>query len=228
MKRIGFIPLRKGSKGIKFKNRRYVGGLPLYEWALKAANNSNLDLVYVYTDDEQIRSQVNKHYDPNRVIAIPRPASTASDEASTESAMIAFAEEIGWKSFDEIYLIQATNPLVRSQDINNCIETLERLKGINSVLTVVKQHRFLWIIDESPETLAHAVNYDPKNRPRRQELDSDGALFVENGSIYGTKSEALFESGCRVSEPIALVKMSKESYFEIDTLEDLEILEKLL
>ena len=51
MKKIGFIPLRKGSKGIPNKNKRKMVGRPLFTWVLGEAVFSELDEVYVYTDD---------------------------------------------------------------------------------------------------------------------------------------------------------------------------------
>ena len=43
MKKIGFIPLRKGSKGIVGKNKRKMVGRPLYTWVLGEAIHSDLD-----------------------------------------------------------------------------------------------------------------------------------------------------------------------------------------
>jgi len=62
MKKIGFIPIRKGSKGIPGKNTRKMVGRPLFTWVLGEALQSNLDEVYVYTDDEDVISFINKEY----------------------------------------------------------------------------------------------------------------------------------------------------------------------
>ena len=54
MKKIGFIPLRKNSKGIPNKNKRKMVGRPLFTWVLGEAIFSDLDMIYVYTDDADI------------------------------------------------------------------------------------------------------------------------------------------------------------------------------
>ena len=56
-KSVGFIPLRKGSKGIPGKNKKDLAGKPLYQWVLDEAIQSNLDEVFVFTDDEGIMHQ---------------------------------------------------------------------------------------------------------------------------------------------------------------------------
>ena len=62
MKKIGFIPLRKNSKGIVNKNKRKMVGRPLFTWVLGEAIFSDLDEIFVYTDDEEIIAFVNREY----------------------------------------------------------------------------------------------------------------------------------------------------------------------
>ena len=54
MKKIGLIPLRKNSKGIPGKNKKKMLGRPLFSWVLSEAIFSNLDEIYVFTDDTEI------------------------------------------------------------------------------------------------------------------------------------------------------------------------------
>ena len=54
MKALGFVPLRKGSKGIPGKNKRKMLGRPLFCWVLTEAIFSKLDEVIVFTDDTEI------------------------------------------------------------------------------------------------------------------------------------------------------------------------------
>ena len=62
MKSIGFIPLRKGSKGIPGKNKKKLLGRPLFCWVLGEAIASTLDAIYVYTDDDDIISFCEREY----------------------------------------------------------------------------------------------------------------------------------------------------------------------
>jgi len=217
MKKTAIIPLRKNSKGIPGKNKKKMLGRPLFSWVLTAAVFSELDEVYIFTDDQEIIDFVNReyHWTP-KVKVLLRNDHNASDTASTESAMIEFAESIG--NFDILCLLQATSPLTTSQDINATLdEVLKNQK--TSALTVVNTHRFTWNADGTPQ------NYDVFKRPRRQDFEG---LLIENGAVYVTTKEAFKTSHNRVSGSIGLVKMPEESLVEIDSLTDWEIVENLL
>ena len=217
MKKIGFIPLRENSKGIPGKNKRKMVGRPLFTWVLGEAYFSNLDEIYVYTDDEDIINFVNKEYHyTNKIKAIKRPEETATDTASTESAMLQFAESVNY-DFDVFCLLQATSPFTTAQDINTC---LEQLKGdYDSALTVVNTHRFLWNENGTP------INYDYNNRPRRQDFNG---LLVENGAVYVCTKAVLKNKQNRLGDKVAIVKMDEDSLLEIDSESDWIAIEELL
>lgn len=222
---VAFIPARGGSKSIPLKNIKKIGGKPLLYWTCKAACSSEyIDKVYVATDSDIIKQTVDnlindEPYLLKKICVIGRSAESASDTASTESAMLEFADEY---DFDNIILIQATSPLLTGIDIDNGFKKFGE-KGTDSVLSVVRQKRFNWEQDE--EGIAHPINYDVNNRPRRQEFDG---YFVENGAFYITSKDALIKSRNRLSGNIRIVEMSEESYFEIDEPSDFKIIENLM
>jgi len=218
MTKIGFIPLRKGSKGIKKKNSRKMVGRPLFTWVLAEAIFSNLDEVYVYTDDEAIIAFVEREYTwTNKVKVLSRSEESATDTASTESAMIEFAEKINYK-FDIFCLLQATSPFTTRDDINASIDKVVN-QGFDSALTVVNTHRFIWSKEGKP------VNYDFKNRPRRQDFDG---ILIENGAVYATTKASFKETQNRLGGKIATVNMPEESLLEIDSESDWVAVEQLL
>ena len=218
MKKIAIIPLRKGSKGIPGKNKKKLLGRPMFSWVLGAAIFSDLDEVYVFTDDEEILSYVEKEYHwTTKAKGLLRNDENANDTASTESAMVEFAEKINY-NFDVLCLLQATSPLITSQDINNALFQISA-EGKASALSVVKTHRFTWNADGTPQ------NYDVFNRPRRQDF---AGLLMENGAVYATTKDAFVTSKNRVSGKIALVEMPEETLIEIDSLSDWTIIENLL
>ena len=217
MKKIGFIPLRKNSKGIPNKNKRKMVGRPLFTWVLGEAIFSDLDIVYVYTDDSEIIDFINKeyHWTP-KVKALLRSDDSATDTASTEFAMLEFTEKINY-NFDVFCLLQATSPFTKKDDINACLEKLNH--GFDSALTVVNTHRFLWNENGT------AINYDPQKRPRRQDFEG---LLVENGSVYATTKQALQKHKNRIGEKVAVVKMPEDTLMEIDSETDWIAVETLL
>jgi len=217
MKKIGFIPLRKGSKGIPNKNKRKMVGRPLFTWVLGEAVFSKLDEVYVYTDDQEIIDFINNEYCwTKKVKAFLRSDESASNTASTEMAMLEFCEKINY-DFDAFCLLQATSPFTTRTDINRCLEKLET--NFDSALTVVNTHRFLWNENGTP------INYDPLNRPRRQDFEG---LLVENGAVYSVTKAALQKNKNRLGDKIAIVKMPEDSLLEIDSESDWIAIETLL
>lgn len=216
---IAFIPVRGGSKSIPLKNIKLINNRPLIYWTLDAANNCDLiDKIIISTDSDDIRECVKK-YNSNKVEIFNRSSETATDTASTESAMLEYAEKT---LFDNMILIQATSPLLQAEDLSRGIEEYNK-KDIDSVLSVVRQKRFIWGINAEEKLISK--NYDYMNRPRRQEFEG---FFVENGAFYITSRNDLLRTKCRISGNISYVEMSEESYFEIDEISDWIIVEQLL
>lgn len=217
MKKTAIIPLRKNSKGIPGKNKKKMLGRPLFSWVLTAAIFSELDEIYVFTDDQDIIDYVKKEYHwSSKVKALLRNDENASDTASTESVLVEFADSV--KDFDLLCLLQATSPMTTAEDINASLNEIIQNKK-TSALTVVNTHRFIWNSDGTPQ------NYDVFNRPRRQDFNG---LLIENGAVYVTTKEAFQISQNRISGSIGLVKMDEESLVEIDSLADWDIVENLL
>lgn len=216
---VAFIPVRGGSKSIPLKNIKIMNGKPLVYWTVKAADECKyIDKVYVATDSEIIKTTV-EGFNIKKAEVIGRSKESASDTASTESAMLEFAEK---NEFDNIVLIQATSPLLQAQDIDGGFELFNQ-KDCDSVLSVVRQYRFIWENDKNG--LAAAQNYDFYNRPRRQDFNG---YLMENGAFYITSRKALLETKCRISGRIKAYEMPEDTAFEIDEPDDWIIIEQLM
>ena len=207
---VAFIPARGGSRGIPLKNIATIGGKPLIYWVARASSKSrSLNEVCIATENEEIRKCVEAMV-LDRVKVIDRSLSTATAEASSESALLEFAQG---REFDNVVLIQATSPLLTTADIDGSVDAY--MKGsFDSLLTVVRTKRFLW--KEEKERVV-PENYDPARRPRRQEWTGQ---LVENGALYITSRRCLIESGSRLSGRIGAYEMSAETYFELDEPDD--------
>ncbi|WP_273041218.1 acylneuraminate cytidylyltransferase [Thermodesulfovibrio thiophilus] len=218
IKKVGVIPLRKGSKSIKNKNRKKLLGRPLFAWVLWEALKSKLDEVYIFTDDKNIIEYVKNEYKYNQKCrVIERSAESATDEASTELALKEYVQKIN-NNYDILCLLQATSPLTTTEDINKVLHKILN-DNLDSALTVVEFKRFIWSKDGYP------LNYDYNNRPRRQEFEG---LLVENGAIYATTKEQFEKTGIRIGGNIGITKMPEDTFTELDEKRDWIIVEKLL
>lgn len=221
-KYVVFIPVRGGSKEIPLKNIKEIAGRPLVYWALDAAfNSTNVDKIYVSTDSykiaECIKGYKGSHNDDKKIHIINRKPELCFDTTSTDDVLVDFAQNF---SFENLILMQATNPLVTTEDIN---EAMLLFPFYDSVVSTVVQKRFYWLKqkDKSITELGHNI----KKRPRRQDFDG---VLVENGSIYMISREKLLANKCRLCGKIGAYIMSEESYFEIDSLLDFFIVEQIL
>lgn len=215
MRWVAFMPLRGGSKSIPGKNLRAIAGKPLFAWSLEQAIASGcFEQVYVATDSAAIGQAVQSRF-PATVTVIDRAPHTATDAASTESAMLDFQSRV---AFDVIALIQATSPLTLAQDFR-AAKARFIADGLDSLLTAVASKRFYWSRSAQP------LNYDPLQRPRRQDFDG---VLVENGAFYFTRAEILQALNCRLGGKIGIHEMAAETDTEIDEPGDWALAEKLL
>ena len=216
---IAFIPVRGGSKSISGKNIKLLAGKPLVHWVVEAALACNeINKVYIATDCDKIRQSLNSFAGLSKFSIFNRGAETATDDATTESAMLEFAHQY---EFDQMVLIQATSPLLTTTDLEKGIARVT--SGYDSLLSVVKQKRFVW--SEAQDGQIVPQNYNLDDRPRRQDFSG---YWVENGAFYITNRKALLGSHCRLSGRIGYLEMAEESYLELDEPSDWIAVEQLL
>ena len=215
---VAVILARGGSKGVPFKNLKPILGTPLVEWSLRAARASKLiDKVILSSDDEDIR-QIGYRLGCE---VHERRAEDALDSTSSEQSLLAaINEHPAATEASIVILIQPTSPFTTPKDLDSAIEIFEE-RGLDSLVTVVQNHTFLWEIGING--LA-SPNYDPKNRPRRQDMMEQ---FAENGAFYITNREILEKQGCRLGGKIGAYLMDAHHSVELDEETDLVILEAL-
>ena len=215
---VALIPARAGSKSIPNKNTIMIAGKPLIHWVIESALKSTMiERVYVATDGKKIRNSVLKISNP-KLKVIDRSPETATDTASTELIMIEFANRVDFK---HLILLQPTSPLTSTSDIDNALNHYIETKS-DSLLSLVRQKRFIWNVQNNH---IKPMNYDHFNRPTRQNFSG---FYVENGAIYISSRDALLLSGNRISGKIEYIEMDEKTYFELDEIDDIPIIESFL
>ena len=215
---IAFIPVRCGSKSITLKNIKEFCGKPLVYWNLEALENSqNIDKIFVATDCEEIKKVITS-FNFSKVEMYDRDKENASDSASTESVMLEFINKQDFRDEDLFFLVQATSPLTQTKDFDEALEKLKN-EDADSLLTCVRTKRFFWDKNANP------INYDFKNRPRRQDFDG---LFMENGAFYINTIFNIKKDRNRLTGKIAIHEMEEFTAVEIDEEDDWLIAEKMM
>jgi len=98
-----------------------------------------------------------------------------------------------------------------------------RDEGYDSLLSVVRQKRFIWELNQNKEAIP--VNYNLQHRPLRQQFQG---FLIENGAFYLSSKEKILSSKTRISGKIGIYEMPEEAYFEVDEPSDWIILEQFL
>ena len=135
------MALRSGSKGVKNKNIRSLGGMPLFAHAARAILNS---LAYreggtllVNTDSEEYARIANQY---GAITPFIRPESMARDGSPIRDSIdytFKFFEERG-EMFDLLALIQATSPFTVSADLDRAVAMLRDGPRVKSVISVTE------------------------------------------------------------------------------------------
>lgn len=215
MNTVAFIPARGSSKSIKEKNIMPIAGKPLIYWTILACVESkSIEKIYVSTDSEKIKQTV-EGFGFDKVEVISRSPETATDTATSESALIEFCQNY---EFDKVVFLQATSPLTKAKDIDGALEKLKN-EGADSLISAVHNFQFLW------DTKGNPINYNPENRPRRQDWDG---YYIENGAFYISTRKNILDSKCRISGKISYWEMSSKTIFEVDEPSDWQIIEKFI
>jgi YrbI family 3-deoxy-D-manno-octulosonate 8-phosphate phosphatase len=217
MANLAFIPIRSGSKSIPGKNIREFCGKPLVNWLIEALENSDYIQRIVIALDGEEQEQIVKKTGAKKLEIYRRMPENAKDNSSTESVMLEFLEYDKTDPNDVFILLQATSPFTRTQDINRALE-LFKTGNADSVLSAIKTKRFFW------DKHAQPINYDYRNRPRRQDFDG---LFMENGAIYISTTDNILKSNNRLSGKISVFEMPEYTGIEIDEPADWEMAEAL-
>ncbi|ENN77694.1 hypothetical protein YQE_05767, partial [Dendroctonus ponderosae] len=134
---------------------------------------------------------------------------TATDEGSSLFATQEFLKH--HPVVDIVALIQCTSPFLRKEYLEQARRTIEKFE---CVFSVTRSFELLW--RRANGTLC-PLNFDLKNRPRRQDLPEQ---FVENGMFYFA-SRKMIENGQFQSNSCAIVEIPRYNSMEIDDPLDL-------
>ena len=222
MKNIVCIILaRGGSKTIPKKNLINFCGKPLLTWSIDQAKNTrNISSIWVSSDDDKILKFAKK----NGVNIIKRPKSLSTSKSSSVSGWIHAINYIekNEKPIDMVIALQATSPIREPKDIEKGIKIFFEKKLDSLFSAAIIGDFYIWEIKNSKY---RSINYNYKKRPRRQDKPPS---YIENGMMYITTRKQLLKSGLRYGGKIGFIQVPLADSFQVDTMEDLELMRKLL
>lgn len=211
------MPARGGSKGIARKNLALVDGVPLVVRAVRSAlAAAELDGVVVSTDDPEIAALARA--EGARVVE--RPAALATDETSTEAALLHALDALGGPDPDWVVTLEPTAPLRTAELIDRCV-ALARERDADAVTTVVETSALVGHLGDN-SAFAHTFSGQPRRRQARE------PLYRESSTVYVTRTAHLRATGSVLAEPLYAVTVSEEEALDVNTPLDLLVAEALV
>lgn len=219
---LGIITARGGSKGLRRKNLRVVGGKPLIVWTIEAARHSRyLDRIVLSSEDKEIISTARKW---RCEVPFVRPKELSEDKTPGILPVIHAINTMPDK-YDFIVLLQPTSPLRTAQDIDACIKQCISGKHHSCVSVVEPEKSPFWMFSRDREGFLVPLIKTDKMPARRQELPK---VYALNGAVYVADCEWLLKSKAFVMQKTSAYEMPVDRSLDIDSRFDLLKMEAYL
>lgn len=227
---VALIPARAGSKRVRSKNVRPLGGHPLIAYSIAAALDSGVfDAVLVSTDSEEIAA-VAAHYGAE--VPFLRPAALAGD----------LSPDIDWiewtlgelqqrgREFDAFAILRPTSPFRTADTVRRAWALFRSQAGVDSLRAVEKcsQHPGkMWVVRGS--RLLPLLPFGPAQQPwHSTPYQALPEVYVQNASLEIAWCRVVFEGRTIAGETIVPFVTQGHEGFDINQPEDLALAEELV
>lgn len=211
MKIKALVAVRSGSVRVHNKNIRPFAGTTLMEIKLRQLSKiKGLDGIVVNSNDDEILS-IASRYD---VETVKRDQKYASNSITMSEVYVNMAENFNG---DVVMYSNVTNPLLESHSIENMIRVFKDGGEFDSVNSVHAIKEFMYLDGK-------AINYDPRNQPRSQDLPNIVAI---NFAISLISRENMIRYKNVVGLKPFLYEIPETEATDVDTQLDFDIAEIL-
>jgi CMP-N-acetylneuraminic acid synthetase len=206
------IAVRAGSKRVINKNVRSFAKKSLLEIKIESIKKvDEIQEVYVSSDDDYML-KIAKNLG---AIPIKRPNYYASDLVPMSEVYVHMAENL---KCDHIAYLNVTSPLLSTNTLRSCVEMYNNMSNsYDSLATVNVIREYMWLDGK-------AINYDPKNHPRSQDLPEIHGLNFAACILPRLK---MIEKRNIIGDNFYKFVTSQEESIDIDTMLDFKIAEFL-
>lgn len=223
-KNIALIFARGGSKGIPKKNIKKINNVPLIDYTILQAKNSNLiDDIYVSTESDEIAEIAMLH----DIKVIKRPQNLATDdspELESWKHSINYLENLE-VPINKIIVLPVTAPLRNLIDINSAIELLNETSDIIISITETNHNPYFNMVQETKEGNYKIAIKNDFNISRRQDVPK---IFNMTTVIYVTYPSYIKNTKNLLDGNVQAIKVPSERAIDIDNDFDFEIAEYFL
>lgn len=204
------IAVRAGSSRVPKKNIRNFAGSSLLRIKVEQALQiKSINKVVVSSDSDEMLNLASYL----GATSIKRCAKFCSNSVPMKDVYKHLAESV---EGDHIVYLHVTSPLLKTSTLETSIEMYKKLEDKYSSLASVEHlMKYIWFKNK-------AINYDPKNHPRSQDLPKYYSL---NFAINILPRKTMFESKSILGKNFYPYFISDEESIDVDTELDFEIAE---
>jgi N-acylneuraminate cytidylyltransferase len=211
MKIKALIAVRSGSIRVLNKNIRPFAGTTLLDIKIRQLQKlKSLDGIVVNSNDDEILSIASGY----GVELVKRDQIYASNDITMSEVYVNMAQNF---SGEVVMYSNVTNPLLEIASIENMIRVYKDGGDFDSVNSANAIKEFMWLDGK-------AINYDPLNQPRSQDLPNIQAI---NFAISLISKEKMISYRNVVGNNPFLYDISETEAVDIDTQLDFDIAEIL-
>lgn len=219
MKVLAIIPARSGSKSVKDKNIRLIGGKPMMAYSIEHARASRYINRIIVSTDSQSYARIAREYGAETPFL--RPAEYAGDDALDYDvfchALTFLEKEEGYRP-NIVVQLRPTYPIRDSRDIDQMIEMLLKDREADSVrcVALAKEIAYkMWFMDEKGQITPILKDIKEAYNMPRQKLP---AIYYQNACIDVIRTSTILEKHSMSGDKILGYPM--EHNYDIDTEED--------
>lgn len=224
----GHIGARKGSQGLKSKNSKCLLGKPLIQWSIEQALNcSEIDKVFVSTDDPQIAKLAT-----SLGCEVPglRPGNLATSDVGKFQVWQHSLSEFMKNDCSIFVDLDCTSPLRDVSDITNAIELYRDQDGaVDAVMSTAESRKnpYFNMVEERPDgtlelcKLGNAKQFIRTRQTSPKVLDHVASIYVLDPDFVRRGSHLM--QGRVIGYDIGM-----EKSFDIDSAFDFALVEFLM
>ena len=209
---LAIIPARGGSKRLPRKNIVPFGGKPLICWSIETALAMPAVCACVVSTEDAEIAEISRSVG---AIVVDRPATLASDVASTVDVLVHAAEamvQVG-ERFEGVLLLQPTNPLRPTAMVASAIERFVT-EPCDSLISVSRRALKLGKVKDGCFVPDYPFGTQTRLMP---------PVFYENGLIYLTKTDILMRVGSLIGERV-LAFETERPFDDVDIDEPVDLI----
>lgn len=227
---IALIPARAGSKRVRHKNIRVLGGHPLLAYTIAAARKSGIFQAVVVSTDSALIAEVAGHYGAE--VPFLRPVALAG-ELSPDIEWVEYALtrlRDGGRAYDCFSILRPTSPFRRAETIRRAWQEFLGETGIDSLRAVEKcqQHPAkMWIV--RGRRMLPLLPMGPEAQPwHSSQYQSLFEVYVQNASLEIAWARVVFEGRTIAGEVVMPFITDDIDGFDINNQWDWRLAEEMV